>query len=118
MGVMSNEDLEKILQLLPPQEKEVSQSLIRDRLENPVTDYHGLWEPQQTPMHKMTRKEIMGKLKQFRDAWEKITTRNQDLPDDYIRELKTLDLARRLKWFYDESTKILAGDIIREYMRK
>lgn len=49
-------------------------------------------------------------LKIVRDAWEALTGRGQDLPDDYIEEMSVSELKKRLDWYLSDEAKILCLD--------
>ena len=81
---ISNEDLMLIIDFLEKKEQDKVRKLIEKRNNNPITNYKGMWEKNEKPLTKMNKSELIKKLQKFRDVWEKITKRNQDLSDDRI----------------------------------
>ena len=61
----------------------------------------------------MTREELIKNLKSFRNAWEKITTRDQDLSDERLKEESTDDLRKLIKFYYSDEGKNIAADWLR-----
>ena len=93
-------------------EKEV-EKLLNERKENPIKDYKGMWKPLPKPLSKMKRNELIKYLQEFRDIWEKITTRNQDLHDDRLN-METDEMLRDLLEFYfSDDAKRIAEDYLR-----
>ena len=106
---ISNEDLEKIIPLLSRDYKKRAENLLNDRDNNPITDYKGMWEPQRKPLSKMTKKELVNHLRKFRNAWEKVTTRNQDLSDERLNNYESIKgLRSLLKHYYSDESKQIA----------
>jgi hypothetical protein len=64
----------------------------------------------------MTREESIKKLQKFRDSWEKITTRDQDLSDERLNDEPTDQLRKLIKFYYSDSAKFLAEDWLRNYV--
>ena len=56
----------------------------------------------------MTREELIKNLKEFRNAWEKITTRSQDLSDERLKKEPTQELQKLIKFYYSDEAKNLA----------
>ena len=81
---MTTPDLERIVHLLPGKEKRKAKQMIDKQRENPITDYKGIWKPMPKPLDKMSRVELIRNLRNFWDAWEKETGRNQDLSDELL----------------------------------
>lgn len=77
-------------------------------------NYRGLWKPRPKPIENMDREEIVQHLRAFRDAWELITTRNQDLSDEYLsnepltRAPGNAGLRRRLQWYFSDRARCCA----------
>jgi hypothetical protein len=109
-------DLKKIIPLLPSKEKREAKQMLMKQNENPITDYKGMWKPAPKPLHQMSRKEMIKTIRQFRDAWEEETGRNQDLNDERLAKETDKNLREDLKWFYSETAKNMAGNWIRENM--
>ena len=107
---MKSEDLTLLLPLLPPKAKKEVSKLIEDRAEKTVTDYKGMWTPQPKPLRQMSRTELIGHLQKFRDAWEKITSRNTDLSDERLAHENDKGLRELLEFYYSEEAKILAEE--------
>jgi hypothetical protein len=110
---MANNDLEKILYLLPKNEQKKIEKLIKNRTNKSITNYKGMWKPLPKPLNKMSREELTRNLRLFRDAWEKITTRNQDLGNERLNEESTEQLRKLLKFYYSNDAKIIAEDWLR-----
>ena len=110
---MDNKDLELIMPLLPQKEQKIIGKKINIRINNPITNYKGMWKPLPKPLNKMTRNELVHHLRSFKDAWEKNTGRNQDLSDERLKRETTSSLRNLLKWYYSDSSKIMAEDYLR-----
>jgi hypothetical protein len=107
---MKSEDLTLLLPLLPPKAKKEVSKLIEDRAEKTVTDYKGMWTPQPKPLSQMSRTELIRHLREFRDAWEKITSRDTDLSDERLAHENDKGLRELLEFYYTEEAKILAEE--------
>jgi hypothetical protein len=113
---MTTPDLERIVHLLPGKEKRKAKQLIDKQRENPITDYKGMWKPLPKPLNKMSRREMIRNLRNFRDAWEEETGRNQDLSDERLDGETDKTLRQLLGWFYTDAAKNIAANWIRENM--
>jgi len=113
-GSISNDDLEKIIPLLPKRDKKDAEKLLSKRGKNPVSNYKGMWIPQPKPLSKMSRKELIKHLRHFRNVWERETTRNQDLSDERLDEESDKDLRGLLKFYFSDEAKQMAGDWLRK----
>nr|UZT29145.1 hypothetical protein [Nucleocytoviricota sp.] len=102
------DDLELIYPLLNKENKKEVEKIINKRINNPITDFKGLWKPLPKPINKMTREQLIKNLKDFRNAWEKITTRSQDLSDERLKEEPTQELQKLIKFYYSDEAKNLA----------
>ena len=111
---ISNEDLQLIFHLLEKDQQKIVQKVINNRIKKPITNYKGMWEPLPKPIKSMTRDELIKKLQKFRNVWEIITTRNQDLDDDRLNNETTIELRKLIKFYYSDDAKLLAE----EYLRK
>ena len=103
-------DLEFILPLLPQKDKKAAKALMEKQSEATVTDYKGMWEPQPKPLSQMDREELITRLRKFRNAWEKITDRNQDLSNDRLASEDEKGLRSLLEFYYSDSAKQLADE--------
>lgn len=112
--MMDNQDLTLIIPLLAISKQKFVKKLLRSREDNPVVDYKGMWMPLPKPIHKMSRNEVIRNLRKFRDAWEKVTSRNQDLADERLNRETTKYLRRHIKFYYSDDAKNLAGDWVRK----
>ena len=110
---MSNKDLELILPFLQKDYKKQAENKIKVRKDKPITDYKGMWKPLPKPLNKMKRNELIKHLQEFRDIWEKITTRNQDLHDDRLNMESDKILRNLLEFYFSESAKRIAEDYLR-----
>jgi hypothetical protein len=113
---MTTPDLERIVHLLPGKEKRKAKQMIDKQRENPVTDYKGIWKPMPKPLNKMSRVELIRNLRNFRDAWEKETGRNQDLSDERLDGETDKTLRQLLAWYYTDAAKNMAANWIRDNM--
>ncbi len=113
---MTTPDLERIVHLLPGKEKRKAKQMIDKQRENPITDYKGMWKPLPKPLNKMSRVELIRNLRNFRDAWEKETGRNQDLSDERLDGETDKTLRQLLGWYYTDAAKNIAANWIRENM--
>ena len=110
---MQDEDVQTILPLLPDEAKKRAERLLSGRKKHQILDYKGMWKPQPKPLNKMDRKELIKNLQQFRDSWERITTRNADLDDSRLEEESTANLRELIRFYYSDEAKQLAGDWLR-----
>ena len=62
----------------------------------------------------MSREELIKRLQKFRDAWEKITTRNQDLSDERLDDESDKGLRSLLDFYYSDNSKHISEDWLRE----
>ena len=113
---MTTPDLERIVHLLPGKEKRKAKQMIDKQRENPVTDYKDIWKPMPKPLNKMSRVELIRNLRNFRDAWEKETGRNQDLSDERLDGETDKTLRQLLAWYYTDEAKNMAANWIRDNM--
>jgi hypothetical protein len=112
-NIISNEDLALLLPLLTPTDRKAAKLSMEKRANNPITNYKGMWTPQPKPLNQMSREELTGHLRKFRNAWEKITTRDTDLSDERLQSESTKELRGLLKFYYTENAKTLAEDWLR-----
>ena len=111
---LHSKDLESILPLLAKEDQKIIEKKNNIRINNPITNYKGMWKPKPKPLNKMTRNELIHNLKSFRDAWEKHTGRNQDLSNDRLANETTSGLRNLLKWYYSDSSRLIAEDHLRQ----
>lgn len=111
---MTDKDLALISYLLPSKDQKIIEKQIKVRSNNPITNFKGLWKPLPKPLSKMSREELIRNLRLFRDAWEKITTRNQDLGNERLAEESTEQLRKLLKFYYSDGAKLIAEDWLRK----
>ena len=81
-----------------------------------IGNYRGMWKPTPPkPIHQMSRDELIRNLRKFRDAWEKITTRNSDLGDERLANETTDGLRNLISFYYgDGGAKETAEPWLRE----
>lgn len=115
-ATIENADLELIYNLLDKDQQKKATQLIKDRINKPITNYRGMYEPPTKPISLMTREELIKKLQKFRDSWEKITTRDQDLSDERLNGEPTDQLRNLIKFYYSDDAKFLAEDWLRKYV--
>jgi arsenate reductase-like glutaredoxin family protein len=114
--LIESKDLELIYNLLDKGQQKKATQLIQDRINKPITNYKGMYEPLTKPISSMTREELIKNLQKFRDSWEKITTRDQDLSDERLNSEPTDQLRNQIKFYYSDDAKFLAEDWLRNYV--
>jgi hypothetical protein len=107
---MTDKDLTLISYLLPRKDQKTIEGKIKVRSNNPITNFKGMWKPLPKSLSKMSREELIRNLRLFRDAWEKITTRNQDLSNERLESETTEQLRKLLKFYYSNDAKLIAED--------
>jgi hypothetical protein len=115
-STIESNDLELIYNLLDKGQKIKATKLIQDRINKPITNYRGMYEPPTKPISSMTREELIKNLQKFRDSWEKITTRDQDLSDERLNSEPTQRLRNQIKFYYSDNAKFLAENWLRNYV--
>ncbi len=111
---MTDNDLILISDLLSRKDQKIIEKKIKNRKNNPITNFKGMWKPLPKPLSKMPREELIRNLRMFRDSWEKITTRNQDLHDERLAKESTKQLRQLLKFYYSNEAKLIAEDWLRK----
>ena len=114
--LIESKDLELIYDLLDEAQQKKATKLIQDRINKPITNYKGMYEPPTKPISSMTREELIKNLQKFRASWEKITTRDQDLSDERLNDEPTHQLRNLIKFYYSDDAKFLAEDWLRNYV--
>ena len=56
------------------------------------------------------RAELVRNLQNFRDAWERVTTRSQDLSDERLDNEIVTELRKLIKYYYSDDSKRQAED--------
>jgi hypothetical protein len=115
-STIESNDLELIYNLLDKGQQKKATQLINARISKPITNYRGMYEPLTKPISSMTREELIKNLQKFRDSWEKITTRDQDLSDERLNSEPTERLRNLIKFYYSDDAKFLAEDWLRNYV--
>lgn len=113
-SAINKSDLILILPLLNKENKKEVEKLLKNINDKPITDYKGLWKPLPKPINNMSREELIKNLKLFRNAWEKITRRNQDLSDERLKEESTEELRKLIKFYYSDEGKNIAAEWLRD----
>ena len=113
-STIESNDLELIYNLLDKAQQKKATQLIQDRINKPITNYKGMYEPNTKPISSMTRDELIKNLQKFRDSWEKITTRDTDLSDERLNSEPTDQLQNLIKFYYSDDAKFLAEDWLRK----
>ena len=111
---IKDKDLALISYLLPRKDQKRIKKLINMRINNPITNFKGLWKPIPKPLSKMPREELIRNLRLFRNAWEKITTRNADLDNERLATETVEQLRKLLKFYYSNDAKLLADSWLRK----
>ena len=114
-STMSAKDLHKIVHLLSKDDQRKVNGEIKKQIEEPITNYMGMWYPQPKPLTDMSRSELLKHVRKFRESYEKITTRNQDLDDDRLLEETDKELRNHLKWYFSDAARILSEEWLRDY---
>jgi len=114
-ATIESNDLKLIYNLLDKGQKIKATQLIQDRISKPITNYKGMYEPLTKPISSMTREELIKNLQKFRDSWEKITTKDQDLSDERLNSEPTDRLRNQIKFYYSDDAKLLAEEWLRNY---
>jgi hypothetical protein len=115
-ATIESNDLELIYNLLDKTQQKKATKLIQDRINKPITNYRGMYEPPTKPISSMTREELIKNLQKFRASWEKITTRDQDLSDERLNSEPTENLRKLIKFYYSDDAKFLAEDWLRNFI--
>jgi hypothetical protein len=82
----------------------------------PITNYKGMYKPISKPISSMTRDELIKNVRKFRDSWEKITGKYQDLSDERLNAESTAQLREHIKFYYSDNAKKLAENWLRNYV--
>ena len=112
-SAINKSDLMLILPLLNKENKKKVEKLLKNINDNPIVNYKGLWKTLPKPINSMSREELIKNLKLFRNAWETITQRNQDLSNERLKEESTEQLRNLIKFYYSDEAKNLAAEWIR-----
>lgn len=112
---MSTKDLKKIVHLLSKDSQKKVNNQIKKQIEEPITNYRGMWYPQPKPLNDMSRSELLKHIRNFRESYEKITTRNQDLNDERLLEETDKELRNHLKWYFSDAARIQSEGWLRDY---
>jgi len=76
---------------------------VEDATETQIGNYRGMWKPTPPkPIKSMSRDELIYNLRKFRNAWEKITTRNADLGDERLTNETTDGLRNLISFYYGD----------------
>lgn len=113
-SAVASQDLELIFHLLDESQQKKATQLIQDRMNKPITDYKGMYEINKKPISSMTRDELIKNLQNFRDSWEKNTTRNQDLSDERLNDEPTDRLRKIITFYYSNDAKLMAEEWLRK----
>ena len=113
-SMLVSKDLELIFHLLDKSQQKKATLRIVNRISKPITDYKGMYEVNKKPISSMTRNELIKNLQKFRDSWEKITTRDQDLSDERLNDESIDNLRKLIKFYYSNNAKLLAEDWLRK----
>lgn len=113
-SMLASKDLELIFHLLDKSQQKKATRRMVNRISKPITNYKGMYEVNKKPISSMTRDELIKNLQKFRDSWEKITTRDQDLSDERLNDETTDALRKLIKFYYSNNAKLLAEDWLRK----
>ena len=113
-SMLASKDLELIFHLLDKSQQKKATRRTVNRISKPITDYKGMYEVNKKPLSSMTRDELIKNLQKFRDSWEKITTRDQDLSDERLNDESIDNLRKLIKFYYSNNAKLLAEDWLRK----
>jgi hypothetical protein len=115
---MTTKHIQYILPFLDKKYKKAAEWLLEIRRSCVITNHKKMWKPKPKPLLRdMTRSEVIKELRSFRDAWQTITTRSQDLSNTWLADpsFTTLEMKKRLKWYYSTECKLLAENWLRQY---
>ena len=112
---MTAKDLHKIVHLLSKDDQRKVNGEIKKQIEEPITNYMGMWYPQPKPLTDMSRSELLKHVRKFRESYEKITTRTQHLDDDILLEETDKELRNHLTWYFSDAARILSEGWLRDY---
>jgi hypothetical protein len=113
-STIKSNDLKLIYNLLDEGQQKKATKLIQARINKPITNYKGMYEPPTKPISSMTREELIKNLQKFRDSWEKITMRDTDLSDERLNSEPTHQLRNLIKFYYSNNAKLSAEDWLRK----
>ena len=103
--------LEAILPLLQgTAAADARRALRRRAAAGPTTRYRGLWRKRPKPVAAMKRNELITHLRAFRNAWERVTFRNQDLSNARLQIETVASLRSLLAFYYSDTSRILAEE--------
>jgi hypothetical protein len=94
--------------------KKLPKKLLKRRTNNVITNYKKLWKPMPKPLTQMSREELIKELRSFRNAWERITSKNMDLSNSRLRSESLTSLRSLLKHFYTNESKLQAEQLLRK----
>jgi len=114
-STMSAKDLHKIAHLLSKDGQRKVNMEIKKQIEEPITNYMGMWYPQPKPLNDMSRAELLKHVRKFRESYEKITTRNQDLSDERLVKETDKELRDHLKWYFSDAARMQSEGWLRDY---
>lgn len=114
-STMTAKDLHKIVHLLSKDDQRKVNGEIKKQIEEPITNYMGMWYPQPKPLTDMSRSELLKHVRKFRESYEKITTRTQHLSDERLLEETDKDLRNHLKWYFSDEARIQSEGWLRDY---
>ena len=114
-STMSAKDLHKIAHLLSKDGQRKVNMEIKKQIEEPITNYMGMWYPQPKPLNDMSRAELLKHIRKFRESYEKNTTRNQDLSDERLVKETDKELRNHLKWYFSDAARIQSEGWLRDY---
>ena len=114
-STMSAKDLHKIAHLLSKDGQRKVNMEIKKQIEDPITNYMGMWYPQPKPLNDMSRTELLKHIRKFRESYEKLTTRNQDLSDERLLKETDKELRNHLKWYFSDAARIQSEGWLRDY---
>ena len=112
-GALPSAALEAILPLLHGPAATEARRLLRGRAAAPVTHYRGMWRKRPKALSTMKRSELITHLRAFRNAWERITRRNQDLSNERLRRETAPGLRSLLRYYYSEECRLQAAEWLR-----
>lgn len=112
-SAINKTDLILILPLLNKENKKEVEKLLKNIGDKPITNYKGLWKPLPKPINSMTREELIKNLRSFRNAWETLTGRSQDLDDEALKGDSTEQLRKLIKFYYSDDSKNIAAEWLR-----
>ena len=73
--------------------------------------------PPERSLHRHSKAELVELLQGIRDAWELLTRRNQDLPDERLESETKAELVSHAKWYFSDEARAIAAHYLVEVIQ-